>query len=219
MTNLNERNCIHCGNVFSLIYTDKAGYKSTLNTTYCSRSCASKSQMKTNKGCITPDVGKEILEQKALDFIRNKNEYCTVEEICNGVGHSSKTFVKHGLKFSDFNNELGFTKSKSKFQDKVGEILNKEFSNIETEKRFEGLVGITGYPLRVDFFIPSKNMVIEADGSQHSDPKHPWKEWNNGTVKDYDEIKDKFFKEQGIKLCRIPYKRNIKESDILSLLN
>lgn len=218
MTNINEKICTHCGKVFSLIYTDKHGYKSKLSTTHCSKSCASKSDTKTNKGCIIADIGKEILEQKALDFIREKNEYCTKEEICSGIGHSSKTFGKHGLKFSNFNQELGFIKPKSKFQEKVGEFLAKEFSIIESEKKFEGLVGNTGYPLRVDFYIPSKNMVVEADGSQHNDPKHPWKEWNNGTVKEYDEIKDKFFKEQGIKLCRIPYKRNLKESDILSRL-
>lgn len=218
MTDLNERICAHCGNVFSLIYVDKNGYKSKLNTVHCSRSCAFKSETRINKGCIMPDVGKEVLERKTLDFIREKNEYCTQEEICNGVGHSSKTFKKHGLKFSAFNRDLGFLKPKSKFQEKVGEFLTKEFSNIESEKKFEGLVGNTGYPLRVDFYIPSENMVVEADGTQHSDPNHPWKEWNNGTVKDYDKIKDEFFKKQGIRLCRIPYKRNLKESDILSRL-
>lgn len=217
MTNLNERICTGCGKVFSLIYNDKHGYSYTLNTSHCSRSCASKT--KVNKGCIKPDVGKDILEQKALDYIRSKDEYCTKEEICSGVGHSSKTFSKHGLKFSDFNKELGFHKPKSKFENHVGEVLSKNFKDIEYQKKFNGLVGNTGYPLRVDFFIPAENMVVEADGSQHKDKKHPWREWNNGTVTEYDEIKDKFFKEKGIALRRIPYKKNLKESDILSRLS
>lgn len=219
MANLNEKTCTNCGSVYSNVYTLKSGYEYTKNTDYCSKSCASKSDMKTNKGCILPDVGKEILEQEALTFISEQNRYCTKVDICNGTGHSSKTFVKHGLKISDFNEKLGFRNTKSKFQEKVAEFLNKEFSDVQNEKKFEGLVGNTGHPLRVDFYIPSKNMVIEADGSQHSDSKHPWGKWNNGTVKEYDEIKNKFFKEQGIKICRIPYKRNLKDSDISSHLN
>lgn len=217
MANLNERNCAYCNNVFSLIYIDKFGYKSILDTIYCSKSCAGKSN--PNKGCLQPDVGEEVLKQEALNYIRNKNEYCTSVEVCTGINHSNKTFTKHGIKISELNKELGFIKPKSKFQEKVGDILNREFSNIESEKQFVGLVGNTDYPLRVDFYIPEINTVIEADGSQHSDPNHPWNEWNNGTVQEYDKIKDDFFKEQGIKLCRIPYKRNLKESDILSHLN
>lgn len=217
MTNLNERKCTQCGKNFSLIYTDKFGYKSILKTTHCSKACAAKNNI--GKGCINLDIGKEALEQKALAFIHEKNEYCTSSEICNGINHSNKTFTKHNLLISEINKKLGFIKPKSKFQEQVGEFLKKEFTNVETEKKFDGLVGNTGHSLRVDFYIHEINTVVEADGSQHNDPKHPWKEWNNGTVTEYDEIKDKFFKEQGIALVRVPYKRNLKESDILSRLN
>ena len=221
MTNLNEheRSCATCGKVFSLEYIDRFGYKSILNTSHCSKSCASKSPFKTNKGCIKEDIGKDSILKKALDFIQEKNEYCTLAEICEGVGHSSKTFFKHGLKASDLNEYHGFIKTKSKFQTKVGDFLKEDFSTIETEKKFAGLVGVKGHPLRVDFYIPEINTVIEADGSQHSDPKHPWKEWNNGTVADYDEIKNQYFQENGITLVRVPYKRNLKKDDILSRLN
>ena len=219
MTNLNEQICAHCGIVFNLMYVDKHGYSYKLNTKHCSKSCASKSNTKTNKGCIIPDIGRDAIRQKAIDYILVKNEYCTKEEICTGINHSSKTLSKHGLKISEINAELGFIKPKSKFQEQVREVLSNKFSNVETEKQFDGLVGSTGFPLRVDFYISEKNMVVEADGSQHSDPKHPWSEWNNGTVQRYDEIKNKFFKDNGIKLCRIPYKKNLKESDILSHLN
>lgn len=210
MTNLNERNCAYCGKVFSLEYADRFGYKSILNTTYCSKSCATSD---------VRGIDKDSLQAKALNFIKDRKEYCTKEEICKGTGHSSKTFHKHGLNFSDFNREAGFDAPKSKFQNKVGEILNEEFTNIESEKKFDGLVGIKGHPLRVDFYIPEINTVVEADGSQHSDPKHPWREWNNGTVAGYDEMKNQYFKQNGIALVRIPYKRNLKKEDILSRLN
>ncbi|MGZ7230817.1 hypothetical protein ACXWOM_10185, partial [Streptococcus pyogenes] len=79
-------------------------------------------------------------------------------------------------------------------------VLNKSFDVVEQEKTFDGLVGVKGHSLRVDFYIPEINTVVEADGSQHSDPNHPWKEWNNGTVAQYDKIKDDYFAENGIRL-------------------
>lgn len=212
MTNLNENDaiCAYCGNTFSREYTGTQGYQYLLKTTHCSKSCA----VKASKG-----VDRETLEKEAVTFIEARGTYCTNTEVCKGIGRSNKTFTQHGVKISELNESLGFTKPKSRFQDRVGEVLSEEFSNIETEKQFDGLVGKTGHPLRVDFFIPEKNMVVEADGSQHSDPKHPWREWNNGTVTEYDQIKDQFFNEQGIRICRVPYKRNLKKEDVLSRLD
>ncbi len=210
MTDLNERVCANCGGTFNLIYTNKKGYKYKLNSTYCSKSCAVLSKKSVNS---------DTLEKKALDFIVEKNEYCTTSEICQGTGHSSKTFSKHGIKIQELNHQVGFKQPISKFQNAVKEFLEEEFPVVETEKRFDGLVGKTGSSLRVDFYIPNINMVIEADGSQHKDPNHPWKEWKNGTVPEYDKIKDEFFLKTGMGVCRIPYKRNLKKSDVLSRLN
>ena len=218
MAKLNERNCAHCGKLYSLLYTPVKGNPYTLNTIYCSKSCASKSASKTNKGCIVPDIGVGALKKKAIDFISQKGSYCTTEELCNGIRHSSKTFTKHGLKTSELNAEAGMIKPKSKFQGSVGEVLKNTFDVVENEKTFDGLVGVKGHPLRVDFYLPEINTVVEADGSQHSDPKHPWKEWNNGTVAQYDKIKDDYFAKKGIRLVRVPYKPSVKESDVLSRL-
>lgn len=212
MTNLNENEalCAYCGGVFSREYTGTQGYQYLLKTTHCSKSCA----VKAAKG-----IDKETLEKEVIDFISSKGTYCTGAEIRNGIGRSGKTFTQHGVKIGELNESLGFAKPKSKFQEHVGEILSEVFLHIESEKQFDGLVGKTGHPLRVDFFIPEQNMVVEADGSQHSDPKHPWREWNNGTVTEYDQIKDQFFSEQGIRICRVPYKRNLKKEDVLSRLD
>lgn len=212
MANLNENDalCAYCGNVFSKEYSGTQGYPYLLKTHHCSKSCAVKA---------TKSIDKETLEKEAIGFIGAHGTYCTNTEVCKGIGRSNKTFTQHGVKISELNESLGFTKPKSKFQDRVGEVLSEKFSMVETEKQFDGLVGKTGHPLRVDFFIPEKNMVVEADGSQHSDPKHPWREWNNGTVAEYDQIKNQFFNEQGIRVCRVPYKRNLKKEDILSRLD
>lgn len=217
MTNLNERICNHCGKAYSLEYTSKVGYVYMLDTLYCSKSCASKER--TNKGCILPDIGSEALENKAMHFIAEQNRYCSGDEICTAIGHSSKSLTKHGILVSTLNEKLGFTKPASMFQETVSEILHEQFANVEVEKKFDGLVGITGYPLRVDFYLPEINAVVEADGNQHSDPEHPWHAWNNGTVASYDKIKDEFFREKGIRVFRVPYKRNLKKEDVLSRLS
>ena len=212
MANLNENEaiCAHCGSVFSREYSNARGYPYLLKTTHCSKSCATKA---------TNGTDKETLEKEVIGFIEAKGTYCTNAEICKGIGRSNKTLTQHQVKVSDLNGVLGYTKPKSMFQESVGRFLKEEFASVETEKRFDGLVGNTGHPLRVDFFIPGTNVVVEADGGQHKDPKHPWHEWNNGTVTEYDQIKDQFFAAKGIRVCRIPYKRNLKKEDVLSRLS
>ena len=178
MTNLNENDaiCAHCGNTFSREYTGTQGYQYFLKTTHCSKSCA----VKASKG-----VDKDSLEKEAVTFIEARGTYCTNTEVCKGIGRSCKTFTQHGVKISELNESLGFTKPKSKFQDRVGEVLSEEFSIVETEKQFDGLVGKTGYPLRVDFFIPEKNMVVEADGLRAGryHPRSPVQRCHDGSVR------------------------------------
>lgn len=210
MANLNENICNHCGETYSLVYKDKHGYNSILKTVFCSKSCA----VSHKRGKTTSEI-----KHQAISFIKDQGVYCTTGELCKGINTSSKTIVKHNLKISDLNAEAGMFKPKSKFQDEVGQVLFKNFEHVELEKTFDGLTGVKGHPLRVDFYIPEINTVVEADGSQHKDPKHPWREWDNGTVQQYDEIKNKYFLENGIKVVRIPYKRKIKDSDILSGLD
>ena len=209
MTNLNERICIFCKKVYSLSYTDKHGYSHNLNTSYCSKSCSTSAQR---------SVTVEDLKNKAIGFVKQAEKYSTKEEICKGVGHSSKTFLKHKLSFTEINHEAGFSKPKSAFQERVRMFLESRFENIEHEKTFSGLTGKTGHLLRVDFYIPEINTVVEADGSQHLYPNHPWGTHKNGTVAEYDNLKNDFFEKEGICLVRIPYKRNLRESDISSRL-
>ena len=208
MTNFVERICDHCGATYTNVYTTKSGHSYQVETKYCSKSCA-------GKAC-RPSVDAELLRTKALDFIRSKNSHCSLEELCAGLGHSSKTFYKHGLSIPELNTEAGYVKPKSKFQGSVGEVLKRNFIVVEEEKTFDGLVGVKGHPLRVDFYLPEIDAVVEADGSQHSDPKHPWKEWNNGTVAEYDKIKEEYLSDKGIKLVRIPYTKKVSEIKILS---
>ena len=78
------------------------------------------------------------------------------------------------------------------------------------------MVGKTGCPLRIDFYIPELNLAVEADGCQHNDPNHPWFNFKNGTVAEYDSIKEKYLEENNIRLIRIPYKKRLNSVEVLS---
>ena len=68
------------------------------------------------------------------------------------------------------------------------------------------------YLLTFDFYIPSKNLVIEYDGGQHFAPvsKFGGQETFERTVM-LDGIKNKFCQDNNIKMLRIPYTKKTKE--------
>lgn len=86
------------------------------------------------------------------------------------------------------------------------EIIGRD--NYETQKTWDWLRSEdTGRRLKVDFYIPSLNTVIEYDGQQHyiyNDYFYKSEE-DFERCKRYDELKDKLLKEHGISVVRIPY--------------
>jgi len=93
----------------------------------------------------------------------------------------------------------------SKMEEKTANLLRESEIEFEREKIFPGLVGIYGKPLRFDFYLPQFNVCIECDGIQH-------REYTPGlhrSIEDfhrqieYDQRKEKFCKEKGIRLIRI----------------
>ncbi len=60
--------------------------------------------------------------------------------------------------------------------------------------------------LPFDFYLPEKNLLIEYDGSQHFYPK--FKEENLTKIQLNDKIKNRFCKENKIRLVRINFKEN-----------
>ena len=96
------------------------------------------------------------------------------------------------------------------------EIINNYLveNNItfEIQKRFEGLVD-KNY-LTYDFYIPSKNLLIEFNGEQHySWQKHLQPSYHDFLIqKHHDWLKRKYAKEHNINLLSIPFKeiKNLK---------
>jgi hypothetical protein len=216
-----DRICEFCGKDYRNEYTtsDVYGYKYSIPTRFCSKRCSSKARNHGSNSPIKKDPGKEVIETEIRNFIVDENRYCTKDEILQVIKRSCKTIHKHEISIVELNKELGHTRVGSIFQNKVESILKEAYENVEVEKSFEGLVGNTGYPLRVDFYIPELNMVVEADGTQHSDKNHPWARFKNGSVVEYDSIKEKFLRENNISLIRIPYKKRLKSEEVLSTIS
>ena len=77
-------------------------------------------------------------------------------------------------------------------------------------------------PLRFDFYLPDKNTAIEYDGAQHFRPvRFNGTTWDQAAKKyelqkSNDNIKNRFCKENAIKLIRIPYTQLKNINSILS---
>ena len=102
------------------------------------------------------------------------------------------------------------TSSKEK---EITKILNELIGedNYETQKTWDWLRSDTGKNLKVDFYIPSVNAVIEYDGEQH----YNYIEYFHKTIENFkrsqalDKIKDTELEKHNIKLVRIPYTQEI----------
>ncbi len=100
----------------------------------------------------------------------------------------------------------------SKGEKKIKDFLNKiNQSFIYDEPYFKDLYGVNNGLLRPDFIIEDKKIWIEYDGKGHFEPIN-WKgqnqdivEYNFKIAKYHDELKNKYAKENGWKLIRIPY--------------
>ncbi|PQA92080.1 hypothetical protein SAMN05421796_1149 [Chryseobacterium piscicola] len=97
-------------------------------------------------------------------------------------------------------------KESSKFQHAVFKYLKTQFDedDIKTEKKFEGCKNV--YQLRFDFYIKSKNLLIECDGIQHFTSQDYWGGEEGYKVRVFnDQIKNAFTKKNKIHFVRISF--------------
>jgi hypothetical protein len=98
----------------------------------------------------------------------------------------------------------------SKGESKIREFLHK--SNIEyiEQKSFDDCINpLTKRKLKYDFYIPSRNILIEYDGEQHYRPAYfgTYKQTMSDTeaLACRDQIKTQYARDKKIQLIRIPY--------------
>ena len=86
------------------------------------------------------------------------------------------------------------------------------------EHTFTDCIGVKGWRLRFDFYLPEHNLAIEFDGEQHYRPVEYWGgEEKFELQKQNDAIKNSYCADHGILLLRLPYTES--EEDIINLLS
>lgn len=133
------------------------------------------------------------------------NNYTKIKIICKVHGEYEQ------LPRSHYNSCQGCPKcNTSKGEKVIIKALDSLGILFEKEKKFKDCMD--KQLLRFDFFLPEQNILIEYDGKQHFEPrkfssnvsdKKAEEVFNN--IKRRDQIKNKYAKDNGIKLIRIPY--------------
>lgn len=81
-----------------------------------------------------------------------------------------------------------------------------------SEHTFPDCVGVKGWKLRFDFYLPTQNMAIEFDGKQHYCPVQFWGGKEKYELqKQNDMIKNEYCINNGILLLRLPYTETYEE--------
>ena len=188
-----------CGNyIYPTVYNLKRGH-----TTSCG--CVKDKYIKSCRiDIIGQKYGKLTVIKEIIAKSRNKRMMlcrcdCGNEHICS----VSDLTTGHTMSCGCLN--------KSKGEMYIEEILKENNIKYESQKRFEDCRNKR--PLPFDFYLPNNNICIEFDGSQHYKPVEYWggeKRFND--LKESEQIKNKYCKDNNINLIRIPY--TMKKDDI-----
>ncbi|MGL5649253.1 MAG: zinc-ribbon domain-containing protein [Clostridium sp.] len=107
--------------------------------------------------------------------------------------------------------------SSSKAEKRIYDLLILHNIGFIKEKVFKDLIGVGGGYLRYDFYIPSKNMLIEYNGTQHYiKNKFMMKKNDFDVLQSNDSLKIQYAKEKQINITIIPYWEFDKIEIILS---
>lgn len=161
------------------------------------------------------------------DFVsKSKEVHGDIYNYDNSIYNGSKEMVdisckKHGA----FKQYAGVhmsghgcpTCSQSKGEKEISRVLNSLNINFIEQKTFsECLSEKTGRMLKFDFYVPSKNLLIEYDGEQHFKPIDFFGgEKEFAKRKSLDKIKNRYVIDSGFKLLRIPFYERENISNII----
>jgi hypothetical protein len=209
-----ERSCIQCGKPFRPGWTRH-------EAKLCSRYCQG---LWINANGLGPKHDTAELEIRLLAAIRSSSASLNNEEFYILTGVTSKVLKSRGWTVTSLFEKAGVARQRpklgSRLEDRVFEVLRDLFptAEIETQKCFDGWVGLKGGQLRVDFFIPSLKVIVEADGNQHFDSRGG--QYPTDVIQKHDRIKDGLAARDGLTLIRVRQSNNksVIRKKIVSLL-
>lgn len=154
----------------------------------------------------------EVFLEKVYNLVGD--EYTVLEEYKTSM---DKINIKHNkcrnVWFTTPNNFLAGTRcpycQRSTGEEKIAKVLENNKIKYNEQQTFDNCKYIN--PLFFDFYLPEHNLCIEFDGRHHfelcgfgeKDKNKIIKKFNN--IKKRDQIKNKYCKDNDIKLLRIPY--------------
>lgn len=164
-------------------------------------------------------VNKEKFVQRSRKIHQNTYEYGSV--VYGGYNEKVEIIcLEHGsfyqTPFSHLIRKTGCPNCKeSKGEKKIREVLNMKNILFEREKRFADCRD--KYPLLFDFYLPTKNILIEFDGKQHYEAIDFFGGADKLTsLKKRDNIKNEYAKKHNIRLIRILYSELDQIENILN---
>lgn len=172
----------------------------------------------SNEGATMGEINnfKHSLVASIHTIIEKSEKVLSVDEMCITLGIGRHRLHRLGIYLYEIYESLGIKPPYSFFENKVYEHLITIFSieTVERQKTFEGLKSKN--KLRYDFYIPSINLLVEADGPQHYDTNH-W-HYSDGTTQ-RDELKNRYALENGINLVRIRYEPRLSLDHVKNALS
>lgn len=153
------------------------------------------------------------LTVKIRDYISKVNRYVPQIEICEYFKVSLSFLTKSKIDTVSLNAELGFNTVCNYFEITAVEALRElNIQEICLQKTFKDCRSKLGFLLRFDLYIPTYNLLLELDGSQHWDETH---EFYRDNLIENDSIKEVYAKINGYNFARIKFKSKFRTKEYL----
>lgn len=197
------RKCKWCGNMFQ-------PRRQRNETKLCSRKCQG---YWINAEGLGPKHDDEKLLKRIITAIQTTPHRMSQEMLIEATGITRKTLEARNwtmeFLYEKAGQEYGPPLLDSYSEDRAFAALQSLFpeEEIVTQARFPDLISEKGHKLAVDFYICSRNLIVEVDGPQHDDSRGGFFPIERTRANDH--ARDRFAEEKGVILLRLPHSANI----------
>ena len=147
---------------------------------------------------------KEIYARHDMDLIEGQEYTGTHQNLKYVCRHHPQYGVQQMMVTNAYKQRCPHCR-KSRGEAKIAEYLIRNGYQFETQKKYDGLVGLKGRLLSYDFYLPGNNMLIEYQGEFHDGSVSFQKIDEFERQKEHDRRKRDYAAQNGIKLLEIWY--------------
>ena len=158
----------------------------------------------TARARTSADTSK-LLDDIICSYIAEQGHYVGIVAVMAELGISHDCLRSHyQIDVKRINYELGYVdKRQSWFEDEADKLLRNMFGDtrVSREHTFEDCRSVKNWMLRFDFYIATKRLLVEVDGTQHNDSTNNFYREENAIN---DAIKDAYAFAHNLRLLRVP---------------